>query len=375
MARNRAHHRRSRQRRWRLAPLGVLALAGLAALTLALVTGLTAREAPAWIVASDGLTESSQPTVQEETLDWRGRRGIYLTSGLAANRERLQRYIDQLKRHGLNALVIDIKDNSSVVAYPSDVGLATEIGARHVRYDLSELVDWLHARGVYVVARHVVFYDPKLAAHLDSPIAPWVQPTDQTVIDYNLAIAREVAEAGVDELQFDYIRYPDGGPYEAVYEERYRAITSFLERVDAAVGAEIQLSADVYGRTLRSWNRRRVDPIGQNLEDLMSHADVLSPMVYPSHYESERYWHDPYGTVHDELALGLDRGLTMRPFLQAFDRHRPGDMSQSTYVAEQVRAVRDLNLDGYLFWNPQGDYAHLWEALDALRPVSPDPTD
>ena len=377
MARHRIQRRRRRQPRSKRSALALIPLALLGALALALATGLTARELPAWMAASESPTGSIQASeaASESARDWRGRRGIYLTSGLAVDRERLERYVHELKAHGLNALVIDVKDNSSVVAYPSDVELATEIGARRVRFDLTDLVDWLHQRGIYVIARHVVFNDPKLAAHIDSPIAPWVYPTNPTALDYNLSIAREVADAGVDEIQFDYIRYPDGGSYEPIYEERYRAITSFLETVHDAVGPEVHLSADVYGRTLRSWNEDRVDPIGQNLEALMPHADVLSPMVYPSHYESERYWHDPYGTVHAEVQLGIDRGLTLRPFLQAFERHRPPNMDQSTYIAEQIRAVRDLGLDGYLFWNPRGDYDALWDALDPSIRSTPSAAD
>ncbi len=370
MARNRNQHRRRRRLSW----LSGLLLLGLGLVPVTLLTGLTGltdQDVAGWIVATDGLTASTPSTTAERARDWRGRRGIYLTSGLAASREGLQRYVDQLKAYGLDTLVIDVKDNSSVVAYPSDVELAAEIGARRVRFDLGELADWLNERDIYVIARHVVFYDPKLANHLDSPIAPWVRPTNATVVDYNVALAREVAASGVDELQFDYIRYPDGGAYEPVYEDRYRAITSFLQQVDEAVGDGIHLSADVYGRTLRRWNPNRVDPIGQSLDDLMPHAEALSPMVYPSHYESQRYWHDPYGTVHDELALGLERGLSMRPFLQAFERHRPPKMAQVTYIAEQIRAVRELGLDGYLFWNPQGDYAKLWQAIESMD-ASPD---
>lgn len=368
MACNRVYRqRRRRQLSW----LSGLALLALGALAVTLLTGLTARDVPAWVDARVGSIGSAQPSSAETRPDWRARRGIYLTSGLAASRERLQAYVEQVKAHDLDTLVIDVKDNSSVVAYPSDADLATDIGARRVRFNLTELVRWLHERDIYVIARQVVFHDPKLAAHLDSPIAPWVPPTHPDVVDYNLAIAREVAQSGVDELQFDYIRYPDGGAYEPVYEDRYRAITSFVERADAAVGEDVHLSADVYGRTLRSWNQRRVDPIGQNLEAMMAHLDALSPMVYPSHYESERYWHDPYGTVRDELALGQERGLAMRPFLQAFERHQPPEMDQSTYIAEQLRAVQDLNVDGYLFWNPEGDYGNLWSALERQPSATP----
>ena len=371
MARHRAHQRRRRRLSW---PRGLLLLA-LVAVPGTLLTGLTVRDVPAWIGAADALTASTASPTSERDRDWRGRRGVYLTSGLAANRERLQRYVDQLKAHGLDTLVIDVKDNSSVVPYPSEVELAAEIGARRARFDLDELADWLQERDIYVIARHVVFHDPKLAAHLDSPIAPWVRPTNAAVVDYNVALAREVAASGVDEIQFDYIRYPDGGAYEPVYADRYRAITSFLRQVDGAVGEQIHLSADVYGRTLRSWNRNRVDPIGQNLEAMMPYVDALSPMVYPSHYESRRYRHDPYGTVRDELALGLERGLSMRPYLQAFERHRPPEMTQVAYIAEQIRAVRELGLDGYLFWNPQGDYANLWQAIESIRASAAEPAD
>jgi hypothetical protein len=301
--------------------------------------------------------------VPAQRSDWQGRRGIYLPSRLAARQERLDELVEQALRHGLNAIVIDVKDNHGIVAYDTQVPLAKAIRAREPRLDLKSLVSRLKGRGLYVIARHVVFYDPKLAAYVQSRTTPWVSPADPRAVAYNLAIAEEVAEAGFDEIQFDYIRYPDGGQLQAVYQARYQAITGFLRQAQERLHHRINLSADVFGRTLWDWNHKKIDPIGQSLEDLMPHLDVLSPMVYPSHYESQRYWDDPYGTIRASLSNGLERGLRMRPFLQAFEMRLPAGMTQTQYLQEQIRAARELGLDGYLFWNPEGNYPMLWQAL------------
>ncbi len=301
-----------------------------------------------------------------ERSSWQNRRGIYLTSLLASRPERLAEIIEQANRHGLNAIVIDVKDNHGVVAYDTQVPLARTIGAREVRFDLKTLVESLKARGLYVIARQVVFYDPKLASHLKSRLGPWVSPTEERVVAYNLAIAEEVAAAGFHEIQFDYIRYPDGGDLRPIYGTRYRAIRDFLRRAYERLHAQINLSADVFGRTLWDWNLKKIDPIGQALDELRPYVDLLSPMVYPSHYEDRRFWDDPYGTVKKSLQNGLERDLKMRPFLQAFEMRLPVGMTQEEYILEQIRAVRELGFGGYLFWNPEGNYDPLWRALARL---------
>lgn len=303
----------------------------------------------------------------DERPDWRSRRGIYLTSALAAHPERLTSLVESALAHGLNTVVIDVKDRHGTVAYDTQVPLSRVIGAHRERFDASSLVRRLKKRGLYLVARQVVFYDPALATHLASASNPWVDPADPRAVSYNLSIAREVADAGFDEIQFDYLRYPDGATFDAVYAARYRAVTRFLEQAHDALGEDIHISVDVFGRTLRDWNRKRVDPIGQSLESLMPYADVLSPMVYPSHYESARYWNDPYGTVKQDLDSGLRRNLRLRPFLQAFEQRLPDEMSLASYIRAQVQAVRDLGVDGHLFWNPRGEYGPLWQALARTR--------
>jgi hypothetical protein len=292
-----------------------------------------------------------------------GRRGVYLSSLAAARPSKIEEVIQKSRALGLNAIVIDIKDNHGVVSYDTKVALAKTIGARTNRLNLGKLLPKLKAQGFYVIARHVLFYDPKLAKYTKSPSATWVSATDSRAIQYNLAIAEEVATLGFDEIQFDYVRFPDDGKMKPIYSTRYDAIARFIEQVRAKLGNKIHLSADVFGRTLWSWNMKKVDPIGQHLESLDPYLDYLSPMIYPSHYETDKLRGDPYGTIKLALQAGLKRELKLRPFLQAFDMKIPGTMTYEQYIAAQIRATRELGFDGYLFWNPEANYTTLWKVL------------
>jgi hypothetical protein len=294
-----------------------------------------------------------------------GRIGVYLTEHAAAKQTVLDGVVQAAARGQINAVVIDVKDNNGDIAYASAVPLARQIGAVFPRLDLRTLVPTLRARGLYVIARQVVFYDPRLAKHLGSSSAEWVLPSDERAVVYNLEIAQEVAGLGFDEIQFDYIRFPDGGKLEPVYESRYAAVNRFLSLARQRLSGRVLLSADLFGRVTWPWNERRIDPIGQSLEEVGERVDFISPMLYPSHYHEQVYKDDPYRTVTDALGAGLKRTTTpLRPFLQAFNMAIPSGMTLEGYIRAQVKAARALGADGYLFWNPSSDYSALWRALE-----------
>ncbi|MCR4404027.1 MAG: putative glycoside hydrolase [Candidatus Acetothermia bacterium] len=296
----------------------------------------------------------------EETAE---QRGLYLTAPALAKLDRdgkVEEFIARMRGVGLNTVVIDVKDMNGGVTYPTRVPLAREMRALATQLDLSRLLALFHAKGIYTIARLVAFNDPKLAKHLKSPNAPWVSPADSRVIEYNLALAEEVLALGFDEVQFDYLRYPDDGELGPVYEPRYAAIRGFLQLARERLGGKI--SIDVFGRTLWEWNKKRIDPIGQQLEELAPFVDWISPMVYPSHYE-QSLRDKPYETVRRALEAGLKRGLKLRPFLQAFRLAIPAGMSYHDYIRAQLQAASELGINSYLFWNPRSDYADLFAAL------------
>src|SRR5262249_17764575 len=119
----------------------------------------------------------------------------------------------------------------------------------------------------------------------------WGDPANREVQDYNLAIAREVAELGADEIQLDYIRFPAEGDladiaysFDTTTTPKHEIITGFLQRAAQELNPLGVLgSIDVYGAT--AWDEQRdVQATGQKMEDLARYADVISPMLYPSHF-------------------------------------------------------------------------------------------
>jgi len=289
--------------------------------------------------------------------------GVYLTSYAVTKPSVLDGVMNAVRAGELNAVVINVKNMHGEITYASSVPLAVRINASTGRIDLASIVRSLHAHGVYVIARQVLFYDPKLASYLGNS-DPWVPPDDQVAIGYNLQIAQEVASLGVDEIQFDYARYADGGDLIPVYAARYAAVNAFLAKARQLLNGRVALSVDVFGRVLWNWNMKGIDPIGQSLEGMSQYVDFISPMLYPSHYSEQRYKDDPYGVVKEALTLGKKRVTTpFRPFLQAFDRYIPAGMTMEDYIRSQIRAAKEIGSDGYLFWNPSCDYEALYRAL------------
>jgi len=368
---NRDSHRIRNSKRRNIVALGLI-LVCLAAVGFVLVQSERSMQ-PVSKAALVPIGKRAAPAPPLDSSEKSNIRGVYLPAVVAANPKRLQEIIENSQRAGFNALVIDIKDNHGTVAYDTKVPLAQKIGARVNLLKLDELLPKLKKLGFYVIARQVLFYDPKLARHLGALPTErephrWVSPADERVWEYNLAIAEEVASLGFDEIQFDYIRWPDGGAYKPIYTERYEAIEKFLRRVSERLRGKIRLSADVFGRTLWAWNLKKIDPIGQHLETCDKFFDALSPMVYPSHYETEGLRSDPYGTIKKALESGLKRHLKLRPFLQAFEMRIPSHLRYGEYIRAQIRAAHELGMHGYLFWNPRGDYTALWSALAGGAP-------
>ena len=293
-----------------------------------------------------------------------GHVGIYLTSYALKNGGIMGGVLAAREAGKIDALVINVKNMHGEVTYRTEIPFAREIGAAVDRIDLERIIPELRAQGFYLIARQVAFYDPILARRLGIK-GSWVSPDDETVVSYNLAIANEVANLGFDEIQFDYIRYPDGGTLAPIYQERYAAIGRFLDSARRLLSSRVVLSADLFGRVLWGWNEKLIDPIGQSLEDVAEYVDFISPMLYPSHYAEDHYKTDPYRVVSEALASGMARvEKPFRPFLQAFDLAIPAGMSLEDYIRAEIRAAQEMGADGYLFWNPSCEYSALYRALD-----------
>lgn len=321
-------------------------------------------------------------------------RGLYLTAWTAGSATRMERIMELARRTEVNALVIDIKDATGYVSHATGVPLAREIGAAgEIRIrDLPGLLRRLEAEGIYPIARIVVVKDPLLVAArpdlavqdtaggvwLDGNGSAWLNPYDERVRDYHMALAREVVELGFPEVQWDYIRFADAPRSElarAVYPgsedgTHSVAIREFLEHSRSElrpIGAVV--TADVFGVTTSA----RDVGIGQIWEDFIDVVDVALPMVYPSHYVRGSFGIQdpnghPYEVVHEALRRALSRsdrvegaGLT-RPWLQDFDLGKPA--YEAPEVRAQIQAAYDLGIREWILWSPSSRYTE-----QALMPV------
>ena len=287
-------------------------------------------------------------------------------------------------RKGLNALVIDVKGDRGLVPYHSSVPLAVEAGANKVITvkDIHSLIQDLHGRGLYLIGRLVVFKDnplaelkPELALKgadgktwHDKEGLAWTDPTKKEVWDYTTDLAVEAAKNGFDEIQFDYVRFPDapGATYSVANTEENRtgALSGFLTEARTKLAPyNVYMAADIFGYT--AWNLNDTH-IGQKIEKLGPLLDYLCPMLYPSGFQfGIPGFRNPVANPYEIVKLSLDQAAKrtalpathFRPWLQAFrdygfDRRIFG----ATEISAQIKAADDFGSGGWMLWNPRNAY-------------------
>ena len=303
-----------------------------------------------------------------------GLKGIYV-NGYYMNKETKMNSIKEiLKKTNVNTLVIDAKTDNGHVLFDSQSSETDILKNERIKYDATSLEELRKIKDLYLIARIVVFQDPLFAktfkeeAIFDSKNNRiysqneqyFLDPSSQRARDYTLSLAVEACQLGFNEIQFDYIRYPDSNYQYMVFKEknnylnRTNNINSFLAEAKDRLHKEgCLVSADIFGFILTNTED---GGIGQNLETIIENVDFISPMVYPSHYSNGSFGYQypnshPYEVVSAALNDGLERGVPetqLRPFLQGF-WHSIAD------VKENIEAAEDKNLD-WLIWNILSTY-------------------
>jgi hypothetical protein len=285
----------------------------------------------------------------------------------------------------LNALVIDVKGDRGMIPYRSSVALASEVGAQRIITvrEPSALIALFKERGIYTIARIVVFKDdllatarPELAVKTpagevwrDREHLGWVDPFRKEVWAYNLQIAEEAARMGFDEIQFDYVRFPDSRnprfSQPSTEEGRVGAIAGFLHEARARLAPyNVFLAADIFGYVC--WNLNDTD-IGQKLDPIVAAVDYLCPMLYPSGFQfGIPGYRNPVQHPHEIVYLSLKRAqertkiasVRFRPWLQAFKDYafdrRPFVGKE---IADQIKASDLFGSHGWMLWNPGNVYS------------------
>jgi hypothetical protein len=311
-------------------------------------------------------------------------KGIRIPFGAAP--ERVRELMSLVGKTELNAVVIDVKSEKGRVAWDSQVPLAKQIGAAHLDgIDLTEVIERCRTQNIYCIARLPVFQDTLLATSrpslairytngavfMENNSAAWLNPYNTDGWNYNIALAKEIAALGFDEIQFDYIRFPgrfsniDFGT-QNTEEKRIAAIAGFLARAQKELRPTgVFISVDVFGLTTATEDDQHT---GQRLRDLGAYVDYVCPMVYPDTWveatdlltkglgltnctEAVRC---PYDVVYNSYKHATEKTSTkIRLWLQAYAGR--GDFGLAQYKI-QKKAATDAGSYGWMFWNGQGIY-------------------
>ncbi len=326
-------------------------------------------------------------------------RGIYVT-GHSAGGNRFTSLIDLIEKTELNAMVIDIKDDFGYLTYvPEKDSHLSElaIGQPYIK-DPRVMLESLEQHKIYPIARIVVFKDSILAKKQPSLSflngdtiwengrgESFVNPFMKEVWDHNVEIAIEAAKLGFKEIQFDYVRFPEGfekrhdslgysyGPYEQStanpVQRRVDAVTDFVAYAREQLepyGVEVSVDIFGYAATLTE-----APGIGQNFSKIASNVDVISSMIYPSHWTSYFGIKKPdlepyklvseYAKVENEVLSKLDNAPTSRPWLQDFSASWLGKGNYMRYgkteVEAQIKALKENGINEYLLWNAGNKYS------------------
>lgn len=319
-------------------------------------------------------------------------KGIYVTA-YSAGGERFAKLLSLLDSTDLNSMVIDIKDDTGFITYKTENETLKKLGdPKPFIKDIGKLMTTLKEHDVYPIARVVVFKDSILAkkhpemSYVQKDGKLWqngngdkfVNPYVKEVWDYNIEIAKEAAKMGFKEIQFDYVRFPEGFEkkadslkYTKNDKSRVDIVAGFVEYAKQQLAPlGVRVSVDIFGYAA---SVPAAEGIGQDFVKISSNVDVISPMVYPSHYSTGWFKQKdpdraPYETIkgamvdtHKKLDPLGEAQPIIRPWIQDFTAKWLGAGHYTKYgaaeVEAQIKALRDTGIDEFLLWNAGNTYS------------------
>src|SRR5690625_4233542 len=323
-------------------------------------------------------------------------RGIYVT-GHSAGGARFDTLVDLIDRTDLNTMVIDIKDDFGNITFPIEEGsTVAEIGRNYIN-DPKAMMKVLEEKQIYPIARIVVFNDTVLAEKRpdlsftdkgkvwkNGRGEAFVNPFLKEVWDHNIDIAKMAAELGFKEIQFDYVRFAEGfenmderleysqGDYAESeldnIQRRVEAVTDFVKYAREELAYyDVDVSVDIFGYAATI---PETPGIGQNFSKISENVDVISSMIYPSHWTS--YFgidfpdKEPYRTVTEyaiveqNLMGKLENPPVSRPWIQDFEApwlyNGPPTKYGKKEVEAQIKALNENGINEFLIWNAGNVY-------------------
>lgn len=333
-------------------------------------------------------------------------RAFYL-NGTKSVMSKIDQYIELAKKANINAFVVDIKD-SGVPAYQSKV--YEQVSPTNYQYAQQTMEEYraqiqkIKDAGFYVIGRISAFKDKYYAmdhpehAILDTSTnepyllseSYWPSAFSRDVWKYNVDLAKEaVQEMGFNEIQFDYVRFPDRtikieregklNLQNEYNEEKIQAIQRFLMYACNELHTlGVYVSADVFGESAHSY----VTAYGQYWGAISNVVDVISAMPYPDHFSTYEYgfkvpvWTVPYDILYywgkNYAAVRQSEIPTpaiARTWIQTYNTiKKPYITYGAKEVSDQIQGLYDAGLTGgFMTWNSSSNLEKLESQLEAYQ--------
>jgi hypothetical protein len=309
--------------------------------------------------------------------------GVYLHMNNIANSKVFDAEVEKLTKLENAAIVFDVK--GSFVYFDSKSALAKKYGLVKPLYDLPQILAELKSAEIYTIARVIslkddVFANQNLAVRLWNSdktnfVPEWVDPTNSEVLGYNREIITEIIVAGIDEINLDFVRYPDKFTSEWIGisgEEKIQNVLDFVKMVRQTIDSESPatiLSVNTFA--ILGWDlEENAAALGQDIQKMAPLVDIIAPMLYPSTFSrgNQKYFLDEksfeYSTVFQTLQkyselLGED-SVKLRPWIQGY-------YTTQQQMVDQIEAVYDAGFCGFTIWDIQNDYSESYEILGEIE--------
>jgi hypothetical protein len=327
---------------------------------------------------------------QDKSNDCTTARGIYVGTS-----NDILKLVEEVKEFGVNAVVIDVKDELGDVT--CDLALPPLYRKTIRLRNIGETIAKLRSVGIYTIARIVTFRDQYAvqafegfairnkdgSIAIDREKSSWLNPYNEKVWDYIIQIAKAAAKIGFNEIQFDYVRFSsyknpniDLGPRSKSV-SRVEIINRFLDyAVQTLRPLGVKISVDVFGciitGSLGEDTDIAVKKLGQEWGHIVKTVDYICPMIYPSHWTinslGTKYPDlEPYKVVNSALQLAVKATKStpgaramIRPWLQSFTATWLPKQAYITYsqqqITDQISATTNAGATGWCFWNPAARY-------------------
>jgi hypothetical protein len=321
-------------------------------------------------------------------------RGIYVTAP-HTNGIQFNKLLSLVKNTELNAMVIDIKDDYGNLTFTPSKNSAYFSVSRPYISNPRKLIQTLESNHIYPIARIVVFKDSVISVRKPSWSFKTTQgiwrngrgdaftnPFLKEVWDYNIGMAVLAANMGFKEIQFDYVRFPEkfesierslaydkGIHYANLKGNRIAAITEFVKYARQNLKPyNVKMSVDVFGNATVI---PEAPGIGQNFSKIAQNVDVISAMIYPSHwttmFDIPKPDLEPYRLVQEYAKVENNRLRKLvnapisRPWLQDFTASYLGKGNYKVYgkkeIEDQIRALHTQGINEFLLWNGSNHYS------------------